>query len=447
MSGFGIVGYLFWALNGGLVKEGNWIGVDFHVYYAVAQVLRRGSDIYTAGISPPYVYPPLLGILVIPLSLLSASAATIAWKLLQHICLLIVGVLLVNLLPQRIRPLATGVLFLGLLTVPLQDEIQVGESNSLVLALIVGALWLVAHMDRTSDVEPAAQDRSIPSRFMSSYIAPITAFTLGAGALLALAASIKVLPVLLIAYFWWRGPRNVATIATVGFLALQGLLFVLTPSTADYWFTQFPALFGQAFPYLDNQSLNALISRATLPATDPTVPNMQIIANESLRPVLTWLANLLTLTATITVLWTAQRYPTVPTKQARTIRLLLEVGLVLLTIHLVSGSTWLHHLIDLSVPILALLGAWWLAHELQEHTPSSRRALLYGAALILAPAVLLHRPADWLSIANMTIPSSTILALTASSMGTWLVIGLWVWVAAQLLRSPPQIFGSKANLE
>ena len=144
LGALGLGGYLFWLLNGALVKEGNWIGVDFHVYYQIAQVLRRGSDIYSAGISPPYVYPPLLAALVIPLASLPVDAATIIWKLSQHIFLLVAGGLLVNLTPLRIRPLAGGVLLLGLLTVPVQDEIQVGESNSLVLVLIVGAVWLVA---------------------------------------------------------------------------------------------------------------------------------------------------------------------------------------------------------------------------------------------------------------------------------------------------------------
>src|SRR5438128_5070342 len=93
LGAFGVGGYLFWALTGGLVREGNWIGVDFHVYYEAAHVLRRGADIYTAGISPPYVYPPLLAVLVVPLSLLPVDAATIIWKLSQHIFSLLAGVL------------------------------------------------------------------------------------------------------------------------------------------------------------------------------------------------------------------------------------------------------------------------------------------------------------------------------------------------------------------
>ena len=58
LGALGVGGYLFWILRAGLLKDGNWIGVDFHVYYQVARVLSRGEDIYAAGISPPYVYRP-----------------------------------------------------------------------------------------------------------------------------------------------------------------------------------------------------------------------------------------------------------------------------------------------------------------------------------------------------------------------------------------------------
>ena len=104
-----------------------------------------------------------------------------------------------------------------------------------------------------------------------------------AGMLLALAAGIKVLPLLLVAYFWWRGPRRVAAFATAGFVALQLATLVVTPSTARYWFVEFPSLFGQTFPFLDNQSFNAAISRAFLP-TDPSLPDMQILTGDCCDP-------------------------------------------------------------------------------------------------------------------------------------------------------------------
>ena len=430
LGALGLGGYLFWLLNGALVKEGNWIGVDFHVYYQIAQVLRRGSDIYSAGISPPYVYPPLLAALVIPLASLPVDAATIIWKLSQHIFLLVAGGLLVNLTPLRIRPLAGGVLLLGLLTVPVQDEIQVGESNSLVLVLIVGAVWLVARNVPTGGAGGPGMAGWLPRR------EAFTGAAIGAGLLLALAAGIKVLPLVLIAYFWLRGPRAVPAVATGGFILLQLILLLLTPSTVDYWTVQFPGLFGQAFPFLDNQSINATVARAVLPGTDPATPQMNILSAPELRGAITWLLNLLVLAGVVAVLWVGRARRVEQNSQGRTAWLLLEVGLVLLTIHLVSGSTWLHHLIDLGVPLLGLLSVWWLRYEASPNTATvipPGRSLASGLAVGVVPAALLHRPGDWLTAVNTSMPGAVPLALFASSLGTILVAGLWVVVAVALL--------------
>jgi hypothetical protein len=441
MSLVGVGGYLNWINSGALVREGNWIGLDFHVYYQAAKVLSRGEDIYLAGISPPYVYPPLLAIMTLPLSLLSVTAATILWKLLQHLCLLIAGWLLVRLLPRPIRPLAAGMLLLGLLTAPLQSEIRLGESNSLILLLQVGAIYLVARQ-RNPNVKHESQQAPPPgplsrqAPLMTSTNDKISYSEIAAGSLLALAVSIKVLPILLVAYFWWRGPRNVALVASVGFVALQLISQIITPATTHYWFGVFPDLFGQAFPFLDNQSLNAVISRALLPNIDPSLPNTQITDGEALRPIVTWIANLLAATATIWVLWTTRkRAPDVDLAQeseGRTVRLLLEVSLVMITTLLVSGSTWLHHLIALSVPVTALLGAWWLGRQKKRN---SMIGALIGALLLgLGGVVLLRTPEEWLRLTATLAPQSPLLALVASSAAMLVVVGLWAAVARTLLR-------------
>lgn len=431
-AAIGLLGYVVWLMSGALVREGNWVGVDFHVYYQAAKVLSRGEDIYSAGIAPPYVYPPLLAIMTLPLSLLSVTTATILWKVLQHVCLLVAGWLLVRLLPAPIRPLAAGILLLGLLTAPLQSEIRLGESNSLVLLLLVGALYLVARrwrlIPQQAPQTPTGNDRALTSEIV-------------AGSLLALAVSIKVLPVLLVAYFWWRGPRNVALVSSVGFVALQLISQIVTPATAHYWFGVFPDLFGQAFPFLDNQSLNAAISRALLPSIDPSFPNTQIADGAALRPVVTWIANLLAAVAAVWVLWaarkrTADAHPAAES-EGRTVRLLLEVGLVMLTTLLVSGSTWLHHLVALSVPLMALLGAWWLSTQTGIQNQGNNRAGALIAALLLGlgGVVLLRTPEEWLQLVATLAPQSPFLALIASSAAMLVVIGLWVAVATTLLMS------------
>jgi hypothetical protein len=431
----GVAGYLAWAMNGGLVRQGNWVGVDFRVYYLAAQALRQGANIYQADIAPPYVYPPLLAVLVLPLSALSITAATITWKVLQHVCLLVAGGLLLSLLPRAVRPLAAGLLLLAWLLVPLHDEIQVGESNSLVLALEVGAVWLIARQAAGRAGEGAS---------------------IGAGVLLALAASIKVLPLLLIVYFWARGPRPVAAVATGSFLALQLFTFLITPATADYWLGQFPALFGQAFPFLDNQSLNAAIARALLPG-DPGLPPLQLADAAVLRPALTWLANLAVLAGAVLVLATRERRTHLPPlsatersspppwpsegRRARglgpTSSLLLEVGFVLLTIHLVSGSTWLHHLIDLAVPLCACLAVWWRRHTDPARPPQSGIPVTLILGLAAAFLLLLIRPADWVNWISDLLPGRTLLNWLAGNAALAVVLACWLLSVRLLLACAP----------
>jgi hypothetical protein len=432
----GVGGYVFWAAAGGLVREGNWVGVDFRVYYQAAQVLSRGGDIYGAGISPPYVYPPLLAALIVPLTALSQTDAIIFWKLLQHVCLVAAGVLLIKMAPARIRPLVGGLLLLGWLTVAVQDEIRVGESNSLVLLLIVGALWLVARGEEEKQGAGEAEaDGNRSQHRLTKEQGVWTLGILGAGGLLALAVSIKVLPVLLIGYFWWRGPRTVAAAATGGFVALQLLSLAITPATTRYWLVEFPGLFGQAFPYPDNQSLNAFFARALLPGDESGLPPVQLADGALVRPIITWVANALVVAAAIWVLWRSRRGVTLLQASERQVRLLLEVGLVLLTTHLVSGSTWLHHLVQLAVPVTGLLGAWWLA---QGPGAGNQRSGIGTASLAtiigVGIALLLHRPYDWAFVVAAVAPGNSLLALLASSMAMWVVVGLWAAVAVALVR-------------
>ncbi len=415
----GVVGYLLWLAGGALVKDGHWVGVDFHVYYQTARVLGRGEDIYQAGIAPLYIYPPLLAALVLPLSALPVDAATIVWKLLQNACLLGAGALLTGMLPRAVRPLGAGLLLLGLLTVPVQDEIKTGESNSLVLLLLASALWLIAHGEGRERSRPAEGVRRAFANSANGMYA-------AAGALLALAVGIKVLPVLVVAYFWWRGPRPVAAYATGGFLALQLVSLALIPATGHYWLVEFPALFGQAFPFLDNQSINAFFSRALLPY-DAYTPTMQLANGEAWRPFITWAANLFVLGATAWALWKGRNRgrPELESKESRWVRLLLEVGLVLAATHLVSGSTWLHHLIDLAVPLCGLLGAWWLRNGANA-IPLGPKLVLPAVGLGAAYVLLLRRPSDWLTLLDAPAQSSPLAALLLSSAAMWVVVGFWL---------------------
>jgi hypothetical protein len=183
---------------------------DFSFYYDVALALRDNShaNIYDphllqsvanahhaflgAGV---YHYPPVLPILLMPFTLLSFTAAARLWLIVDLLLSLVGAFLLVDWArrvwepPTRdaARLFAVVTLFLTLMYQPLVQGVRLGQATVLVFFLVVLAAWLV--------------QRGHPEL---------------AGALLALAAWIKVYPLLLIAYFVLRRERRVTLGAALG---------------------------------------------------------------------------------------------------------------------------------------------------------------------------------------------------------------------------------------
>jgi Glycosyltransferase family 87 len=89
----------------------------------------------------PYLYPPPFALLLAPFGLLSTSAASVTWHLANLVALAIAAWLIANRLFPARRLLASGlmvVLFAGF--APVRDAIASGQSDVLVLLLLVAAL-------------------------------------------------------------------------------------------------------------------------------------------------------------------------------------------------------------------------------------------------------------------------------------------------------------------
>lgn len=395
---FGILSYLLW-LPSSLVRKGTWVGVDFHVYYASARMLGRGEDFYT---QIPYIYPPLLAMLAQPLAALPVNTSTMVWKALQHLALLASWGLLVGLAPKRLRFTLATLLLFGLATTVVREEVRLGQVNSIILLLIVAGLSLMARSSTH-----------------------IVGQSVG-GALVGLAASIKVLPITLVAYLSVRGSRMAAIGAVSAVVLLVLAQLALVPAALSSWIAHFPEVFGLTHGNIDNQSINAALSRALLPGVHQELPAYQLADQAAMRPYLVWAGNILVVAITAVVLLRQRR----PTDK---LSLLLAVSLVLLATHLASGSTWLAHLVDLAVPQTALLWAW---SERREGWPRGRPTAL--AVLAGLMALLTVHPEDWVRVAASVAPAMPLIAWIASNIPLWVVLGLWLLTIRLILTGDEQ---------
>jgi hypothetical protein len=192
------------------------VGSDYAVYYAAARALRvdpsaniyHWSVIHTSMsavgacslIPSPFVYPPLLAILLEPLSSLPCASAMYVWEALN--ALFLSGALYIV---SKIwsPPLGTFALFCAatLMSFPLLMGLWFGQVHILILFGLVLALWRYDQGDQ-----------------------------IGTGIVLALASLIQVIPSLFFIYCLLRREwRVVIGILVSGILAFIGMLFVVGP--------------------------------------------------------------------------------------------------------------------------------------------------------------------------------------------------------------------------
>jgi hypothetical protein len=302
--------------------------VDFYAYYLAASGFRQGLDMYTLPTSgwdllarnlrvpdyaPPYRYPPLLAVGVMPLLALPPRWAAFVWITLSAGAAMGATALLASGEGSRRLLLAWGVLALF---TPVLTTLYAGQANTFVLLTVALALW--------------AFKRERPT---------------AAGLALALGAMIKVMPVVLIAYFAWRRQWRVVLGAAAGLAALSLLsIAVVGPATFVSYVLhaviQADPQIAAAYP--PNQSLIGFFSR--LLTAHPWGGSWA--DNPSLAWTLGRAAGLLALAATF-----ALCRPGRPIRE----RVDVEVGLMVIATHLLPSVSWYHHLALLLVPTMVLL--------------------------------------------------------------------------------------------
>ncbi|HEV3230944.1 MAG TPA: glycosyltransferase 87 family protein, partial [Candidatus Dormibacteraeota bacterium] len=354
------------GLSGGPLR---W---DFTQFFAAAQRLAAGRDPYADFLSRcpghhwcpgGYIFPPLLAELLRPLTGTGLLAASATWLVLSHVCLgLAVVVTWRALYPWLGGALGPLLLAAALLFLPLYQSlyfIQVGTLLLLLLALAAAAYLRPAPGDRFAAgawLALAAVLRVTPVLLAPALLVPARAgaaegpSAVDPGAAPGKPGKLPRLGRALPSLGGATGVAGLAGLAVAGGL-LVALLAVLTPFTAEYFTTVLPRI-GGGTPVLDNQSLPGLLERTA------------VLLGGEVPATVEALVTLAVLAVTFAVAQRAVRgagpgdpaRPTAGSEPGRPLRAGV-LAAFLAALPVASSITWQHHLVSqlLVYPLLAPL--------------------------------------------------------------------------------------------
>ncbi len=224
--------------------------VDLNVYHTGGLSVLQGQPLYTMLTQPPrllpFTYPPAAALFAVPLALMSWSAAQLVWVPFIYLPLaVVIWLAFAPLLRRcgRMRTVVFAVVFAACAYLfPMRDEMRFGQVDMALLAMAVA--------------DCAASAPRWPR-----------------GALVGLAAAIKLVPGVFIVYLWVSGRRRAALTAVIAALAWTLAAWLLLPhDSVTYWTSVIfdsGRLGSNSGP--SNQSLRGMLLREFLPGQVPGV--------------------------------------------------------------------------------------------------------------------------------------------------------------------------------
>jgi hypothetical protein len=335
-------------------------GNDFSVYYHAAREVIAGRDPYqhSLGEWTPYIYPPLLAELIVPLALLPLPAAAYLWFLINAASVVAATWMSASLagdsrerdsaaLKQPVAGSSSWRAALAACAVVVVlrfvlDTFNLGQVNAVVAALAVAHVYFYA------------RDRKALSAIA-----------------LVVAVSIKLTPALLLVYHIAKLRLKFAVACATLFVAVTALSFLPFGAQGLGAFRVFVSRTvengqGYDFAYAGNQSLRGAVARLTAGSiSDPE----QLAPESSRRPSdsATLMISLVFLAAALMAArWASSE--------------LLAAAPFVCCLVLLSPLSWKAHFVVLILPIATLISENW-------QSPTRRRAFAIGAALVAAFAL------------------------------------------------------------
>ncbi len=363
---------------------------DFQNYFGGAMAAAHHTNVYadferlwgTHAWTVAYIYPPLFALALAPLTPLGLLWAGRVWLLVVHAALVASLWLILRVNPELTPAGRRLFLIAAFLFMPVYLTLHFQQVASLWLLLLTATLWA------------ALRDRD---RW--------------AGIMLALAASLKVVPIFLIPLFARLGRWAIAAWAAAALCAITGLTVLVSPGSLDFFTVVLPRLsLGNA--NWDNGSINGLISRSVVLFPGAFGSQTARVAAAAISASVVIVVGL--------TLWQAGRVGRDPWQ------LRLSVAAFIVALLIVSSVTWQHHLVTLLLPLA--VGMAWII----ERRPQRRYAvgLVVGYLLCWLDRRAFPLPAD--GVAHSTWQAIGILAGTSVKLCGLLIF--WVLLLAMLRR-------------
>lgn len=375
----------------------------------VPAFLHQHADYVDDG----FPYPPVVLAVFAPLTLVSQPAAQLVWALCKFGLVVWIFVLVQRIVRDaggRLDPLPLGLLLLVWLW-PIVGDVQEGQTNLvMLLPLVMGLRFLQAGRTR-ADV--------------------------AAGLLLALAASIKVTPVIFLVYVVLQRRWLVAGT----FLAGMVLWLLLAPALLFGW-TQNLTWLGQwarimILPYVQHgeihyytgQSLASFMARTLQHVPAFTVkdgsaePGRFVNVVDLPAGVVRGLTRGVLLAVLAAGAWWMRR----PLETFRTPRFVVQIGCVAAFMLWASERTWIHHYVTLVLP-LAALGMGLSGAVGPKVARWGRGALVFAAAAMLLTSdvarVFGPRGGDYVRALGVPLLASVLVV----AAGVWAERRRAIWV-------------------
>ena len=238
---FTSVNYLF----NGIIRPVFTEKIDFQAYYNGAMAFRYKLPLYQSMIdffkvgpyryegALPYVYPPCLAVFLSPFAYLSLNSAALVWLFINQ-CLFFLGMyLLLCTISRKYSAVeAVVMVFVFINFTPLFLDYLLGQCNGILFFLIVASLYFY---------------RENKPKY--------------SGICIAVACSMKVIPLLLLFYMLWKRQFKVFLTGLLTLVLIIGYSLLFFGLELYYWYVEFMINERLMNAFHDNHSITGFFSR------------------------------------------------------------------------------------------------------------------------------------------------------------------------------------------